>query len=155
MTCPLVADARATRADWFHETSFEIGYLRSFLVTSGYALQFNQSNSYGQTLLRHIVTLRLAFPLPWRLYATVKAQVLVSKYFEPVPLVQRVNSQTFVSIEDENRNSVIVDLERAIGKTGVSVNARYSIFTNELGAGPAQFLRQVAYLGLTYHLTTR
>jgi hypothetical protein len=61
-----------------------------------------------------------------------------------------VNSQTFISIEDENRNAFIADIERPIGKSGVAVEARYSVFTNELSASPASFLRHVVYLGASY-----
>ena len=70
-------------------------------------------------------------------------------------LDQNIASQTFVTIEDENRNNVIVDLERPIGETGLAVNARYSIFTNEISPSPVSFLRQVVYLGLTYRVGAR
>ncbi|HWE29052.1 MAG TPA: hypothetical protein VHB97_13685, partial [Polyangia bacterium] len=143
------------RADWFHETGLELTYVGPVLVGVGYGLQLNRSNSFGQSLVRHIVTFKLAYRLPWSLYATVKAQLYTSVYLDPVLLDRAFNTQTFITIEDENRNNVIVDIERPIGNGGLAVNARYSVFTNELTASPVSFLRQVVYLGLTYRVGAR
>ncbi|HEY1585354.1 MAG TPA: hypothetical protein VGH63_06665 [Polyangia bacterium] len=143
------------RRDWFHEAGIELTYVGPVLVAVGYGIQLNLSNSFGQSLLRHIVTLKLAYRFPWNLYATLKAQLYASTYLDPVLLDQEINTQTFITIEDENRNNVIVDLERPIGDTGLAVNARYSVFTNELTSSPVSFLRQVVYLGLTYRVGAR
>ncbi len=152
-SCLVLGDAG--RTDWFHEAGIELSYVGAVLVSLGYALQYDASNSFGQSLLRHVITLKLAYRFPWQIYATLKAQLLVTKYLVPVLLDPTVASLTFLTIEDENRNAVIVDLERAIKKTGVSVNARYSFFTNELGSTPSSFRRQVVYLGLTYRFSPR
>ena len=144
-----------SRRDWFHEAGLELTYVGPLLVAVGYGLQINLSNSFGQSLLRHIVTLKISYRFPWSLYATLKAQLYASTFLDPVLLDQRFNAQTFVSIDDENRNNVIVDLERPIGDTGLAVNARYSIFTNEISPSPVSFLRQVVYLGLTYRVGAR
>ncbi len=145
----------AERDDWFHEGGLELTYVGPLLIGIGYGLQLNLSNSFGQSLLRHIVTFKLGYRLPWSLYATVKAQLYVSLYLDPVLLDRAFNTQQFITIEDENRNNVIVDLERPIGDTGLAVNARYSVFTNELTPSPVSFLRQVVYLGLTYRVGAR
>jgi len=154
ITDACLAAGGATRADWFHEASLELTYLRELLVTVGYAVQLNLSNSFGQSLMRHLFTAKIAFRLPWQLYTTLKGQLLVTRYLDPVLLDHQINSQTFVSIEDENRNAFIADLERPVAR-GLSVEARYSIYTNELAASPVSFLRQVVYLGVTYKIGTR
>ena len=143
------------RRDWFHETGLEITYVGPLLVGLGYGLQLNQSNSFGQSLIRHIVTLKLSYRFPWSIYATVKAQLYASVYLDPILLDHVFNTLQFTTIEDENRNNVIVDVERPIGNTGLAVNARYSIFTNEITPSPVSFLRQVVYLGLTYRVGAR
>ena len=143
------------RSDTFHEAGVELSYVGTLLAALGYTAQLNLSNSFGQSLLRHLITLRLSYRLPWQLYASAKLQLMVSKYLDPVLLNQKVSSQTFVTIEDENRNAVILDLERAVPKLGLAVNARYSFFTNELGSPPTSFRRHVGYVGLTYHFSTR
>jgi hypothetical protein len=145
------------RVDWFHEAGLEASYLRTVLVTLGYAVQLNQSTSFGQSLIRHLFTLRLAFRLPWQLYVTAKAQVLLNSYFDPLLLDLRrlASNPTFISIDEENRNSLLLDVERPIGTSGVAVEARYSLYTNELSAAPVSFLRQVIYLGISYRVNSR
>jgi hypothetical protein len=143
------------RADWFHESGIELTYVGPLLLGVGYGLQLNLSNSFGQSLIRHIVTLKIAYRLPWSLYATLKAQLYSSVYLDPVLLDRAINTLQFITIEDENRNNVIVDLERPLGSSGVAINVRYSVFTNELTASPVSFLRQVVYLGLTYRVGAR
>jgi hypothetical protein len=143
------------RSDWWHEGGFELTYVGPVLVGVGYGLQLNLSNSFGQSLLRQLVTLKLAYRFPWQLYATLKAQLFVTRYLDPVLLDTNIATQTFITIDDENRNAVIVDLERPLGGSGLALNARYSVFTNELTASPVSFLRQVVYLGLTYRVGAR
>lgn len=143
-----------SRDDWFHEGAVDLTVVGKALFTIGYALQLNLSNSFGQSLLRHVIAAKLGFRLPWQLYATLKGQLLITRYFDPVLLDRAVNTQTFVSIEDENRNAFIADLERPIGR-GLSVEARYSIFTNEIAPSPVSFLRQVVYVGVAYKIGTR
>jgi hypothetical protein len=143
----------APRADWFHEASLELTYLRELLVTVGYAVQLNLSNSFGQSLMRHVFTAKVAYRLPWQLYATLKGQLLVTRYLDPVLLDHLALSATAITIEDENRNAFIADVERPVGH-GISVEARYSIYTNELTSSPVSFLRQVVYLGVSYQIGT-
>ena len=143
------------RADWWHEMGLELTYVGPLLVAVGYGIQLNESNSFGQSLLRQLVTLKLSYRLPWNLYATLKAQLYVTKYLDPVLLDREVNTQTFITIDDENRNAIIADLERPIPGTGLAVDARYSVYTNEISPSPVSFLRQVIYLGLTYRVGAR
>lgn len=151
----LAASTTTLRQDWWHEGGIELTYVGPLLVTLGWGAELNVSNSFGQSLLRQIITLKLSYRLPWNLYATAKGQLLVTKYLDPVLLDRAVNTMTFVSIEDENRNSFILDLERPIGDTGLAVDARYSVYTNEISPSPSSFLRQLVYLGLTYRLGAR
>jgi len=143
----------AERRDWFHQAGLELTWVGPVLLSAGYALQLTSSNSFGQSLLRGIFTVKLGARLPWQIFVTLKGQLLANKYLDPVLLSREVNSQTLVSIEDENRNAFIADVERPIGKSGVAVEARYSVFTNELSAAPVSFLRHVAYLGVTWRFS--
>jgi hypothetical protein len=138
------------RADWFYEESVELTWVRWFLLSAGYAFQANLSNSFGQSLFRHVVSAKVAFRVPWELYFTIKGQLYIAHYLDRILLSRSVNTQTFVTIEDENRNALLVDIERPIARLGLAVSARYSFYTNELGATPVSFLRHVVYLGLSY-----
>ena len=157
-----LVDGTKKRADWFHEAGVELTYVGVLLASLGYAIQLDQSNSFGQSLLRHIVTLKLAYRLPWQLYATAKLQLLVSDGLDRVVLDTQVSNLTFATIEDENRNAVILDLERDIPLKGarhggqrLSIDARYSFFASTLGAQQTSYRRHLAYLGLTYRFGTR
>jgi hypothetical protein len=143
------------RVDYWHEGSVELAYVGVLLASLTYGAQLNRSNSFGQSLLRHIITLRIGYRLPWQLYATVKGQLMISAGLDKVELDTRISNLTFATIEDENRNAVIVDLERNIPKLGLAVSARYSFYANQLGAQQTSFRRHVAYLGLTYRFSTR
>lgn len=143
------------RKDWFHEAQAELTYLGPVMVTLSYAAQLNRSNSFGQSLLRHVVSLKIGARLPAKIYATLKAQLLAANYLDPVLLDRNVANQTFVSIEDENRNAVVIDFERPFQKLGIGINARYSVYTNELSRAPARFLRQTVFLGMTYKFGSR
>jgi hypothetical protein len=138
------------RRDWYQELNAELTYLGPLLVAAGYALQLNRSNSFASSLLRHVITLKIAYRLPWSLYATAKAQLLVTHYFDPIDLARSaIDPGVLIALEDENRNALIVDLERPVGH-GLAVEARYSFFTNELGQSTVSYQRHVAYLGLAY-----
>jgi len=143
------------RVDLFHEASTELAYVGPLLASIGYTAQLNRSNSFGQSLIRHIVTLKIGYRLPWQLYASLKAQLMLGAGLDQVRIAQRISNLTFATIEDENRNAIIVDLERTFTRLGLSINARYSFFANELNEQQTSFRRHVAYLGLTYRFATR
>ncbi len=151
--CIVAEDHR--RKDWFHEAQAELSYLGPVMLTLSYGAQLNRSNSFGQSLLRHIVSFKVGVRLPAKIYGSLKAQLLAVTYLDPVLLDRNVANQTFVSIEDENRNAVIVDLERPFPKHGLAVSARYSVYTNELSRSPARFLRQTIFVGLSYKIGSR
>jgi hypothetical protein len=141
-----------SRTDWFHQVGVDLTYVGRVLVGVGYVGQLNDSNSFQQTFYRHLVSLKIGFAMPWQLYATLKAQLMATLYKDPVLLDQRVQNQTFVTAEDENRNAIIADLDRPIGNKGVSMNVRYSFFTNQISASPAAFMRHVVTLGFAYRV---
>jgi hypothetical protein len=143
------------RQDTFEEGGIELTYVGPLLIALGYGAQLNTSNSFGQSLLRNILSFKIGLRLPGSLYATLKAQLYITKYLDPVLLDHVFNSQTFVTIDDENRNALLIDLERPIPAIGLAVNARYSLYTNELATANDSFLRQVIYVGLTYRAGTR
>jgi hypothetical protein len=143
------------RHDWFHDMSFEISYVGPILVATSYGLQLNRSDSFGYSLLRHVFTARVAARLFWQIYGTVKAQVFYNSFLDPVLLATTTGTLP-PALEDENRNAFVIDLERPIGRTGVAVEARYSVYTNELASGsPDQFMRHVVYLGVSYNVGWR
>jgi hypothetical protein len=85
--------------------------------------------------------------LPWQLSLTMRAEVVAARYREAVPLTRIV--VTGATIEDERRSTGRVELARPIGG-GVELGARYTLYTNELGAGPSRYRRQTALLFVSF-----
>ena len=138
------------------EPALELTYVGPLLVAVGYGVQLNLSNSFGQSLIRHIVTLKLAYRLPWSIYATLKAQLWSSRYLDPV-LLDRARRDADRSSPSKTRTATTSSSISSVrsARRGLAVNARYSVFTNELTPSPVSFLRQVVYLGLTYRVGAR
>ena len=75
--------------------------------------------------------------------------MLVNVYLDPLLLARDEQATTFVSIEDENRNSLSLHLSRPVGEHW-SAEVRYAIYSNEFTNDELSFLRQTAYLGAVY-----
>lgn len=147
---PTVGSAR--RSDTLLIGHLELARTGKVLLGAGYALQWNSSNSFGETVTRHFLTLRLAAPLPLGLYLAARGELLVATYRDPVFIGQLdASTLTYVSIEDENRSSLRVDLSRALGDR-LQLLARYTLYVNELGvSGPAvSYRRQTVLLSLGF-----
>ena len=143
------AGTRLTRADLNHSLAAEIVYTGERIYSARYELSVNDSNSYGESLVRQRLRAGLTTELWRRLYLTAEATVLVNVYLDPLVLARDEQATTFVSIEDENRNALSLHLSRPIGKHWAA-EARYSIFSNEFTNDELSFLRQTAYLGAVY-----
>ena len=77
-------------------------------------------------------------------------------YLDPVLLDRAFNTQQFITIEDENRNNVIVDLERPIGDTGLAdQRALLGLHQRAHRRRPSLFCVKSIYLGLTYRVGAR
>ena len=127
---------------------------RQLLLGAGYALQRNDSNSYGDTVTRHVFTARLATPLPLDLLPGGARRA------DPRPLPRhgdagawRTTTGKLLSIEDENRSSLRVDLSRALTDR-LQLLARYTFYANEIGvsAPVASYRRQTVLLSLAFTL---
>jgi hypothetical protein len=125
----------------------QLSYLGPLLAQAAYTIDYDRSNSFGQTYLRHLVTLKVAFELGWKIVATTKVQLVFITYKDPVALTSGMIVP--LSIEDENRDALVVDLERPIGR-GFSLSARYSRFSNGVSTSVLAYERQVVYLGLAW-----
>jgi hypothetical protein len=147
LPCPGV-DQRLDRLYMAHADATRTGRL---LTGLGYALVYNASNSYGETVTRHFAILRLAAALPLDLTLAARAELLFAFYREAVPLIVQSGCTApgsgCTSIEEENRSSVRVDLSRPLGDH-VRLFARYTFYANELGSSAGHYRRQTLLLSL-------
>ena len=116
----------------------------------------NASNSFGETLIRHIGFARVATraavrPLP----GGARGPAVRSFYRDPIPIAQTtdmaqmVGGKQFVTIEDENRSSVRVDLSRDIAAPLRAI-LRYTFYANELGGNSGTYRRHTLLLSLAF-----
>ena len=139
------------RADTFFVGHLELTRVGTFLAGAGYALHVNDSNSYGESLTRHVATLRLATPLPLRCYLAARAELIFAHYREPVAIGRVSTTGRLLSIDDENRSSLRVDVSRALAQRWLLL-ARYTVYANEIGVSSAvaRYRRQTALLSIAF-----
>ncbi len=148
-TCPPVPGT-GSRLDHFVTGAADVSRAGRVLLGAGYAVHVNRSNSFGETVLRHFFTAHVAAALPLDLYVALRAEILFARYADHVVVAQADSvGRTFVSIEDENRNNVRVDLSRNLSER-LQLIARYTYYANELGANDVSYRRQTALISLAF-----
>lgn len=124
-----VCTENSKRQDFNHQIRTEIHYLGDADASLWYLAEVNQSNSYGEALVRHALGLKFTTSLVWNIFFSAKLAIQLSRFRDPY-LFSQLSSQSFLSIDDENRSNLIVQLARDI-LPGLSINLRYSLYVNE------------------------
>ncbi len=137
------------RADLNHRAAAEVVYTAKRIYSGRLELEVNDSSSVGQSLARQRLELGVTSALAGGVYLTARATVQVNIFLDPLLLARDINNQTFTAIDDENRNSLILQLARDLFG-GWTAEARYALFTNELATQERRFRRQMVYLGVLY-----
>jgi hypothetical protein len=136
------------RADLHHRAELEVAWTGDRLWSAGYQIEVNDSNSYGQSLVRQRVELGMTTETWAKVFLTARAALQLTSFLDPLLLARDVNAQSFLTIDDENRNSLTLLLARDVTREW-TVEARYAIYGNEL-SDDVSFRRQTAYLGAVY-----
>lgn len=137
------------RSDLYHQLRVASSYTGDRAWSAAYELSLADSNSFGQSLLRHRLELGLTTEVVANVFASARATVTLNTFLDPLLLARDVNAQTFVTIDDENRNSFSLHLARDVGASWTA-EARYAIYTNEFATRELSFRRHIGYLGLAY-----
>jgi len=135
------------RADLFQALAVEATYTREFILAARYELQINASNSYGQSLLRHRLELTGTSELLWDIFGSAKLVLVVNQFLDALLLGGDVG--TFVTIEDEARNGIILHLTRDVSRS-LGLEARYAFYTNPFAQQALEYRRHTFYLGVVY-----
>jgi hypothetical protein len=135
------------RADLFHDLAAEVSYTRAFIASLRYALQYNDSNSYGQSLVRHRVEVSGTAEAFAEIFLTAKVVVVVNQFLDALLLAGDVG--TFTTIEDEARNAIILHATRDLGRA-LTVEARYAFYANPFAEAALEYRRHTLYLGFVY-----
>lgn len=137
-----------------HTDRFWIGHAEwsrtgTWLCGAGLALHVNQSNSYGEALLRGLVHVRAVVPLPWELSLSTRAEVVATRYRDPLTFLKPVAGLPSTSIEDESRSTVRVELSRLFAGH-IELGARYVFYTSAPSFGAVGFRRQTALFYIAF-----
>ncbi|HSY37908.1 MAG TPA: hypothetical protein VLA79_00230 [Polyangia bacterium] len=153
--CPAVATSGLgcsgpdLRADDLLSAHADVVRTGRVLLGAGYGFSANLSNSFGETVIRHALNARLAAPLPLGLSLAARGDLLLAFYRDSVPVGQLSPGSPYVSIEDENRSSLRIDLSHGLGAHWRAL-ARYTVYANEITAAPIRYRRQTLLLSLGY-----
>jgi hypothetical protein len=98
------------------------------------------STSAEGSYLYQAVTLSLTMPVAAKIVAALRGQLL---FFSSGTL------PTSLAVEDENRDAVLADLSRELGR-GFTLHARYAVYRNATATTSATYLRQLVWLGATW-----
>jgi hypothetical protein len=124
-------------------------YTGDRIYAGRYELQVLDSNSYGQSLVRHRLELTVTSELAAGVLVTARGVVQYNVFLDAQLVPDDDNAQTFVSIEDENRNALVLHASRELAG-GWTAEARYAFYSNEFATEEIRFRRQTGYLGLVY-----
>ncbi len=117
------------RQDFNHLLRVGIDYFGNADLSLWYSAELNSSNSYGETYTRHVLGLKFTAHLFWDIFLTAKGTFQFSLFRDPF-LISKVSNVSFVSIDDENRSSLMIQLARDL-TAHWAVHLRYSLYVNE------------------------
>jgi hypothetical protein len=133
---------RAAREDLVGTWGLTLSYSGPLLASAGYLVENGHSNSAGASYLYQALTLGLTVSMPGKVVGSARAQLLFfSRGTLPVAL----------SVEDENRDAVLLDLSREIGR-GFTLRARYAVYRNAAADLAGGYLRQTIFAGATWEM---
>lgn len=137
------------RRDRVSRVGAEITWTGTIVAAAGYQLSVIDSNSYGQSLIRHRATVSTTTALPGGLYGTALGQLQLDQFPDGLVLKTALNRSEFTSLEDENRSSVQIRLARPVAGAW-SIEGRGAIWRNLGNDAQASFRRASLYAGLIY-----
>ena len=138
------------RRDRYERAGIELTWVGHQLASLGYQLTVIDSNSYGESLARHRVTLSGTTALPLGLYGTLLAILQIDRFLDGLPVRRDLQSQEFANVEDENRSSLQLRLARHITSQW-SIEGRAAIWRNLAGgAMELSYRRELVYIGIVY-----
>lgn len=123
-------------------------YRGGFTLDVAYAYLQDESNSYGERLVRHRLTVTGGVRLPWRALLLAQGTLQLTSYPDGVYLAPE---QLLTSADEENHSSLSLKLARPVTDT-LDAELRYAVYADAFAAAGHHYLRHVAWLGFTFRL---
>jgi hypothetical protein len=149
--CPAATACVAARRDRFVALDADVTRTADQLVGGGLSLQHNASNSYGEGLWRLLAHVRLVWLLPLEFSVAARAELVATRYDDHVPVGHDRRTGAFVTIDDEGRSSLRLDLSRPLDGR-LEGGVRYTYYTQTPGTAVVHFQRHVTLLYLALPL---
>ena len=141
----------AIRADRFQRASLDLTWTGEVVATAGYQLTVVDSNSFGQSLIRHRVMTSVTAELLDKLFGSATATLQLDQYPDGRVVEKDIQHIEFTNLEDENRSSLQVRIARALSSSW-SLEARAAVWRDFDTTGTASFRRELVYAGVIYSL---
>ena len=147
-TCvPGFDPAGTIHQDQFSSTHIEVVRTGQLLLGGGYSLNWNRSNSFSETVFRHVATVHVASALPFDLYLATRAEFVYARYPDHVVLSTGPSGSAYTSIDDENRSQFRAELSRGL-PGNLMLIGRYVLYWNALGTSTVDYRRQTITLSV-------
>jgi hypothetical protein len=144
-----VAGTDILRRDRAQRAALELTWIGGQVFGLGYEVDVIDSNSFGQSLVRHKATASVTTSLPWRLYGTALATLELDQYLDGVLTFVGMTHHDYSNLDDENYSSLQFRLARAITERW-SIEGRAAAW-RDLGNGlDTSYKRSLVYLGAIY-----
>jgi hypothetical protein len=139
------------RRDRYQRLGTELTWVGRQVASLGYLVTLIDSNSYGQSLARHRVTVSGTTALPGQFYGTLLAILQLDQYLDGLIVRRDLQQMEFTNVEDENRSSLQLRIGRKLTDDW-SIEGRAAIWRNLANSGDMElsFRRELVYVGLTY-----
>lgn len=143
------AGTSRTRRDRSQRIGAEATYTGRVVATLGYQLTVIDSNSFGQSLIRHRTTASVTRSLPWNMFGTALAILQIDQFVDGLVVKKDLQRSEFTSLDDENRSSLQLRIGRPL-TAAWSVETRGAIWRDLGGNMDSSFRRASLYLGAIY-----
>lgn len=136
------------RRDRYQRAAAELNWTSEVVVSTGYQFTVIDSNSYGQSLIRHRITTSATTELVDKLFGTATATLQIDQYPDGIFVEDDIQHQELTNLEDENRSSLQVRIARELTPAW-SLEVRGAIW-RDFGHTDATFRRELLYTGVIY-----
>jgi hypothetical protein len=136
------SEVELRRADSFLGASVSYAFRGPFQLSGGYSYFDQTSNSYGESIRRHRLTVSAGIRLPFQLVALATGTLQLSQFPDGIFL----SPELAVASDDENSSAFTLKLSRALSKV-VELDIRYSAYFNQFPGAQYLYSRHVVSLG--------
>ena len=142
------APAPGTRRDGWLTVGLAYSYRGGWAFTGGYDFLEQSSNSFGESVRWHRLSLSVGVPLFWKLTLLGNAALQLAQYPDGIYL-----ATDLLVLDDENQSQVSLKLLRPLGDF-FELDLRWALYFNALPRNELTYLRTTVTLGLAFRLGT-